>query len=290
MDLLAAEITARTGKDPGEHYRALTAEFGTPVLHAHRRAGHARAEGAAEKLSPEAVTESTLAGEPITAKLTSAPGNDAPIGGLKVMTASGWFAARPRAPRTSTRSTRRASRDEAHLDAILAEAQAIVNKALIRRTARSMTATVSRRIPRRPACCCTSPRCHRRTASATWARGVRVGRPPCPMRASRWWQALPLGPTGYGDSPYQSLSSFAGNPPHQPRRPDRGRPPPAGDWRAGFPTARSIIDAVIPFKHRLLERRGPTSGRGAAGTCGPPSSSSATIRPTGWTTTPCSAP
>ena len=87
MDLLAAEITARTGKDPGEHYRELTAEFGTAVLHAHRRARHAGAEGEAGKLSPEAVKAPNLAGEPITAKLTRAPGNGAPIGGLKVVTA-----------------------------------------------------------------------------------------------------------------------------------------------------------------------------------------------------------
>ena len=86
MDLLAAEITARTGKDPGEHYRELTAEFGTPVLHAHRRPRHAGAKSAARASSrPRRSRSRTLAGEPITAKLTRAPGNNAPIGGLKVV-------------------------------------------------------------------------------------------------------------------------------------------------------------------------------------------------------------
>ena len=87
LALLAAEITARTGKDPGEHYRELTAQFGAPLLHAHRRTGDAASRRrVSQKLSPEAVTRRTLAGEPITAKLTRAPGNDAPIGGLKVVT------------------------------------------------------------------------------------------------------------------------------------------------------------------------------------------------------------
>ena len=96
MDLLAAEITARTGKDPGEHYRELTARVRHAVLHAHRRAGDARAEGeAGRSCRPRRSRQSKLAGEPITAKLTRAPGNNAPIGGLKVVAASGWFAARP---------------------------------------------------------------------------------------------------------------------------------------------------------------------------------------------------
>ena len=95
-NLLAAEITARTGKDPGEHYRELTAEFGDAVLRrASTRPRHRSRRRGWQNLSPEAVTASTLAGEPITAKLTKAPGNNAPIGGLKVIAASGWFAARP---------------------------------------------------------------------------------------------------------------------------------------------------------------------------------------------------
>ena len=95
MDLLAAEITARTGKDPSEHYRELTAEFGTPYYTRIDAAATPEQKAKLEKLSPEAVKASDLAGEPITAKLTRAPGNNAPIGGLKVVAATGWFAARP---------------------------------------------------------------------------------------------------------------------------------------------------------------------------------------------------
>ncbi len=85
MDLLAAEITARTGKDPSEHYRELTAEFGTPYYTRIDAAATPEQKAKLGKLSPEAVKASDLAGEPITAKLTRAPGNDAPIGGLKVV-------------------------------------------------------------------------------------------------------------------------------------------------------------------------------------------------------------
>ena len=95
MSLLAAEITARTGRDPGEHFRELAGEFGSP--HYTRIDAPATLEQKAKlkRLSAEAVKESTLAGEAITAKLTRAPGNNAPIGGLKVVAATGWFAARP---------------------------------------------------------------------------------------------------------------------------------------------------------------------------------------------------
>src|SRR5215813_3205042 len=95
MDLLAAEITARTGKDPGQHYHDLTAEFGTPhYTRIDASATHEQKERL-EKLSPEAVKAATLAGETITAKLTRAPGNGAAIGGLKVGAANGWFGTRP---------------------------------------------------------------------------------------------------------------------------------------------------------------------------------------------------
>ncbi len=110
MDLLAAEITARTGKDPGEHYRALTEEFGTACYTRIDAAATPEQKAKLQKLSPDAVKESNLAGEPIVAKLTRAPGNDAPIGGLKVVAKSGWFAARPSVQRTSTKSTPRAFR------------------------------------------------------------------------------------------------------------------------------------------------------------------------------------
>ena len=95
LDLLAAEITATTGKDPGEHYRELTARFGEPVYERLDAPANPAQKAALAKLSPEMVTATALAGEAITAKLTRAPGNDAPIGGLKVTTENGWFAARP---------------------------------------------------------------------------------------------------------------------------------------------------------------------------------------------------
>ncbi len=130
MDLLAAEITARSGKDPGEHYQELTAEFG--ACHYTRIDAPATPEQKARlaKLSPEAVRESTLAGEPITAKLTRAPGNDAPIGGLKVMAAGGWFAARPSGTENIYKIYAESFKDQAHLDGIVNEAQAMVSKAL----------------------------------------------------------------------------------------------------------------------------------------------------------------
>ena len=95
MNLLAAEITARTEKDPGEHYRELTAQFGTPYYTRIDAPATPEQKARLQKLSPDAVKESKLAGEPITAKLTRAPGNGASIGGLKVVAANGWFAARP---------------------------------------------------------------------------------------------------------------------------------------------------------------------------------------------------
>jgi phosphoglucomutase len=130
MDLLAAEITARTGKDPGEHYRALTAEFGTSFYTRIDAPATAEQKSKLEKLSPAAVTNSTLAGEPITAKLTRAPGNNAPIEGLKVVAASGWFAARPSGTEAVYKIYAESFKDEAHLDAILSEAEKMVNAAL----------------------------------------------------------------------------------------------------------------------------------------------------------------
>ena len=130
MDLLAAEITARTEKDPGEHYRDLTAEFGTPYYTRIDAPATPEQKARLEKLSPEAVTAATLAGEPITAKLTRAPGNGAPIGGLKVVAANGWFAARPSGTENIYKIYAESFKDEAHLNAIVSEAQEIVNKAL----------------------------------------------------------------------------------------------------------------------------------------------------------------
>jgi phosphoglucomutase len=129
-NLLAAEITARTGKDPGEHYRTLTAEFGTPYYTRVDAAATAEQKARLEKLSPEAVTAPTLAGEPIVAKLTKAPGNDAPIGGLKVVAASGWFAARPSGTESIYKIYAESFRDRQHLETIVREAETIVNGAL----------------------------------------------------------------------------------------------------------------------------------------------------------------
>jgi phosphoglucomutase len=128
--LLAAEITARTGKDPGEHFRDLTAEFGTPYYTRIDAPATPEQKASLAKLSPELVKESNLAGDPITAKLTRAPGNNAPIGGLKVTTASGWFAARPSGTENIYKIYAESFRDEQHLEAIVNEAQEIVNNAL----------------------------------------------------------------------------------------------------------------------------------------------------------------
>jgi phosphoglucomutase len=130
MDLLAAEITARTGKDPGEHYRELTAEFGTSYYTRNDAPATPEQKAKLKQLSTEAVAASTLAGEPITAKLTRAPGNNAPIGGLKVVAASGWFAARPSGTENIYKIYAESFKDQAHLNAILQEAEGIVNNAL----------------------------------------------------------------------------------------------------------------------------------------------------------------
>ena len=130
MDLLAAEITARTGKDPGEHSRELTAEFGTPYYTRIDAPATPEQKAKLQQLSPDAVQESELAGEPITAKLTKAPGNHAPIGGLKVVAESGWFAARPSGTENIYKIYAESFQSESHLHAILGEAQKMVNGAL----------------------------------------------------------------------------------------------------------------------------------------------------------------
>jgi phosphoglucomutase len=130
MNLLAAEITARRGKDPGELYRELTTEFGTPFYTRIDAPATPDQKAQLQKLSPDAIANDTLAGEPITAKLTSAPGNGAPIGGLKVVTDSGWFAARPSGTENIYKIYAESFRDQSHLVAIVEEAQEIVNDAL----------------------------------------------------------------------------------------------------------------------------------------------------------------
>jgi phosphoglucomutase len=130
MNLLAAEITARTGKDPGEHYRALTAEFGKSYYTRIDAPATLEQKAALRRLSPEAVKAPTLAGEPIIDKLTRAPGNGSPIEGLKVVARSGWFAARPSGTESVYKIYAESFWDAAHLDAIVTEAQAMVDAAL----------------------------------------------------------------------------------------------------------------------------------------------------------------
>ena len=130
LDLLAAEITATTGRDPGEHDRDLEAEFGAP-LYTRVDAPATPAEKARlEKLAPADVAASELAGDPITDRLVRAPGNGAAIGGLKVVTANGWFAARPSGTENVYKIYAESFRDAAHLDRILSEAREIVARAL----------------------------------------------------------------------------------------------------------------------------------------------------------------
>ncbi|MBV8188807.1 MAG: alpha-D-glucose phosphate-specific phosphoglucomutase [Alphaproteobacteria bacterium] len=129
MDLLAAEITARTGRDPGEHFHQLTTKLGTPFYRRIDVPTTPAMKARFAKLSPDAMP-ATLAGEPITAKLARAPGNDAPIGGLKVVAGNGWFAARPSGTESLYKLYAESFRDEAHLDAVLGEAQEILGKAL----------------------------------------------------------------------------------------------------------------------------------------------------------------
>ena len=130
MNLLAAEITARVGRDPGELYRDLVAEFGAPLYTRIDAAATPEQKAKLGKLSPDSVTASTLAGEPITARLTRAPGNDAAIGGLKVVAANGWFAARPSGTENIYKIYAESFLDERHLQAIVAEAQQMVDQAL----------------------------------------------------------------------------------------------------------------------------------------------------------------
>jgi len=130
MDLLAAEITARTGKDPGQHYAELTAQFGVSYYTRIDAPATPEQKARLKELSPEAVTDSSLAGEPIIGKLTQAPGNNAPIGGLKVVAASGWFAARPSGTENLYKVYAESFKDQSHLETIVTEAERIVTKAL----------------------------------------------------------------------------------------------------------------------------------------------------------------
>jgi phosphoglucomutase len=130
LGLLAAEITARTGRNPAEHYRDLTTRFGDFFYTRIDAPATPEQKAALNRLSPEAVTAATLAGDPITAKLTSAPGNHAPVGGLKVVAGGGWFAARPSGTENIYKLYAESFRSEAHLAEIVAEAQKIVAHSL----------------------------------------------------------------------------------------------------------------------------------------------------------------
>ncbi len=129
LALLAAEITATTGQDPFEHYRQLTRRLGTPHYVRLDQPASDKERQALKRLSADAVKSTTLAGEPIVAKLTKAPGNGATIGGLKVATESGWFAARPSGTEAIYKIYAESFKDEAHLAQLVAEAKQLVAEA-----------------------------------------------------------------------------------------------------------------------------------------------------------------
>jgi phosphoglucomutase len=133
LGLLAAEITARTGKDPGLHYQELTSKFGTPFYTRIDAPATPEQKTLLKKLSPDAVTATELAGEPITAKLTRAPGNDAAIGGLKVVSANGWFAARPSGTEHIYKLYAESLKSADHLAEVVEQAQEIVSRAIGRK-------------------------------------------------------------------------------------------------------------------------------------------------------------
>jgi phosphoglucomutase len=130
LNLLAAEMTARTGKDPGQHYADLTLQLGSPSYTRLDAPATPQQKSAFKNLTPAAVTATDLAGEPILSKLTRAPGNNAPIGGLKVVAESGWFAARPSGTENIYKIYAESFKDQKHLDQIVEQAQSIVTKSL----------------------------------------------------------------------------------------------------------------------------------------------------------------
>lgn len=129
MDLLAPEIMAKTDRAPDELYEDLEARFGSPVYERMDAPAKPEQKAALKRLSPDMVDAKELAGEPITAKLTHAPGNGEPIGGLKVVTENGWFAARPSGTEDIYKIYTESFKGQDHLRQIQEEAQAIVNQA-----------------------------------------------------------------------------------------------------------------------------------------------------------------
>ncbi|HTS27809.1 MAG TPA: phosphoglucomutase (alpha-D-glucose-1,6-bisphosphate-dependent) [Bryobacteraceae bacterium] len=130
LGLLSAEVLARTGSDPGIAYQKLTEQFGAPVYERIDAPATPEQKAKLAKLSPEQVMAKELAGDPITAMLTKAPGNDAPIGGLKVVTSRGWFAARPSGTENVYKLYAESLAGIEHLRALQHEAQALVSRAL----------------------------------------------------------------------------------------------------------------------------------------------------------------
>lgn len=130
LDLLSAEILARTGRDPGEHYAELERRFGSPRYCRIDAPADARQKEILRKLSPDAIRADSIAGERILDVLTVAPGNGAPIGGLKVVTGQGWFAARPSGTEDLYKIYAESFQGDAHLDTLLTEAQELVSEAL----------------------------------------------------------------------------------------------------------------------------------------------------------------
>ena len=128
--LLAAEITARTGCDPGQRYAALADEFGNPVARRVEASATAQQKHQLAALSPQQIASTELAGERIESILSHAPGNDAPIGGIKANTINGWFAARPSGTEDIYKIYAESFAGAEHLQRILQEAQAIVDAAV----------------------------------------------------------------------------------------------------------------------------------------------------------------
>jgi phosphoglucomutase len=130
MRRLQPQITARANRDPGEHYRELTGQFGISYYTRIDAPATIEQKNKLLQLSPASVTDTELAGDPITAKLTRAPGNDAPVGGLKVTSKQGWFAARPTGTENIYKLYAESLKSQEHLNAIVAEAQEMVTRSL----------------------------------------------------------------------------------------------------------------------------------------------------------------